>query len=181
MKKLLGVGVLGILVLGAVASGQQQPPTPPKPGPEHKALGYFIGKWTGEAKIHPGPLGPGGTMKSSDSCESFGGGFHVVCRGSGAGPMGKMTSLGVMSYNASSKAYQYYGVDSMGTAEMATGQKKGDTWTYTSTSSIAGQTFQSRYTIVETSPTTHTFKWESSPDGNKWMVLMEGKATKAGT
>ena len=29
----------------------QAPPAPPKPGPEHKKLEYFVGKWTVESEI----------------------------------------------------------------------------------------------------------------------------------
>jgi hypothetical protein len=100
--------VLTILALGGLVLAQ-----PPKPGPEHKPLGYFVGKWESEGEMKPGLFGPGGKMTSSETCEWF-----------------------------------------------------------------AGKTFQSRYTIVETSPTAHTFTWETSSDKKEWTVVMEGKATK---
>ena len=53
-------------------------------------------------------------MTSSDSCQWFEGSFQVVCRGKGSGPMGPMTSLGVMAYSAADKGYTYYGIDNMG-------------------------------------------------------------------
>jgi hypothetical protein len=167
---------LAVLALGAGLLAQA--PAAPKPGPEHKPLQYFVGKWTSEGEIKPGPLGPGGKVTSSDSCEWFTGGFQVVCRGEGSGAMGKMSSLGVMAYSAADKAYTYYGIDNMGSSELAKGNKSGNNWTFTSTSSFAGQTFQSRFTIVEASPKEYTFRWESSQDGKKWAVLMEGKSTK---
>ena len=85
----------GLIVgaLGGYALAQAPAPPPPKPGPEHRALGYFTGKWTTEGDIKPGPLGPGGKMTSSDSCEWVAGGFHVVCRGEAKGAMGPMTSV----------------------------------------------------------------------------------------
>jgi hypothetical protein len=33
--------------------------------------------------------------------------------------------------------------------------------------------------MVTASPDSYTFKYESSEDGNNWMTIMEGKATKA--
>jgi hypothetical protein len=39
----------------AAAQGGQAP----KPGPEHARLGYFVGKWTAEGDVKPGPMGPG--------------------------------------------------------------------------------------------------------------------------
>jgi hypothetical protein len=158
-----------------------QAPPAPKPGPEHKALAYFVGKWTGESELKPGPLGPGGKMTSVDTCEWFGAGFHVVCRGDGKGVMGEMKTIGILSYNTGNKTYHFYGVDSIGSAELATGTKNGGTWGFTADSTFGGMAFKSRYTIVEGSPTSYTFKWEMSQDGTKWATVMEGKATKSGT
>jgi Protein of unknown function (DUF1579) len=166
-----------VVLLGS--SGLAQPPAP-KPGPEHKAMGYFVGKWTGEADVKPGPLGPGGKMTSSDTCEWFGDGFHVVCRGDAKGATGPMKTMGILSYG-NDKSYKFYGLDSMGMAELSNGTKAGNTWTFSADSTFGGQTFKSRYTIVETSPTSYTFKWESSADGTKWATLVEGKASKSGT
>jgi hypothetical protein len=167
---------LAVLALGALIAAQAPPA--PKPGPEQKPLGFFVGKWKGEGEMKPGPMGPGGKVSSTDNCAWFAGGFSVVCNGTASGPMGKMTSMGVMAYSAGDKAYTYYAVDSMGTGELAKGEKSGSTWTFTATSSMGGQTFESRYTITETSPTSYTFKWEASMDKKTWMVMMEAKATK---
>ena len=169
----------GLTIAALAVGAHAQAPAAPKPGPEHKALAYFVGNWTGEGELKPGPLGPGGKMTSSDSCQWFEGGFQVVCRGKGSGPMGAMTSLGVMAYSAGDKGYTYYGIDNMGTSELSTGKKSGSTWTFGSTSHIGEQSFKSRYTVVEVSPTSYTFKWETSADGTKWATLMEGKSTKA--
>jgi hypothetical protein len=170
---------LGVVAMAGIAFAQA--PEAPKPGPEHKALGYFAGKWTSEGEMKPGPYGPGGKMTSQDTCEWFSGGFQLVCRSQGKGPMGPMTSMGVLAYNPQDKAYTYYGIDSMGTSELAKGAKSGKTWTFTSKSYMEGQAFNSRYTIVETSPTSYTFKWDTSSDGTKWSTMMEGTTTKSST
>jgi hypothetical protein len=167
---------VAILVVGSFAAAQA--PTPPKPGPEHKPLGYFVGKWKSEGELKAGPMGPGGKTSSTDTCEWFSGSFQVVCRGDGTMPAGSVSGLGVIAYSAADKGYTYYGIDSMGMSELSRGQKKGNTWTFTATSHVGGQSFQSRYTIVETSPTSYTFKWEYSKDKKTWEVLGEGKATK---
>lgn len=177
---LLALGVTAVLAGGAVSVLAQAPPAP-KPGPEHKAMEYFVGKWTGQAELKPGPFGPGGKMTSSDTCEWFTGGFQVVCRNEGAGVMGNMKGLGIMSYNAGDKAYNFYIIDSMGVSELSAGTKSGNTWTFTADSTVGGMTFKSRYSIVEASPTSYTFKWEMSQDGTKWATVVEGKTTKSGT
>jgi Protein of unknown function (DUF1579) len=175
MKRLLG-STLAVFAIGSL--GLAQAPPAPKPGPQHKPLGYFVGKWKTEADIKPGLMGPGGKMTSTDSCEWFTGNFHVVCRSEGSGAMGNMTSIGILGYSDLHKAYTYFGADSIGSTDVAQGQKKGNTWTFTSTSSLGGKSFQSRFTIVETSPTVQTLKWEASEDKKTWNVVMEGKSTK---
>jgi hypothetical protein len=178
MKSTAAAAGLIVVLLGS--SGLAQPPAP-KPGPEHKAMAYFVGKWTGEADVKPGPLGPGGKMTSADTCEWFGDGFHVICRGEGKGALGQMKTMGILSFAAAEKSYKFYGLDSMGMAEMSSGTKAGNTWTFSAESNMGGQTFKSRYTIVEVSPTSYTFKWEASADGTKWATVIEGKASKSGT
>lgn len=44
---------------------------------------------------------------------------------------------------------------------------------------MRGKLIKSRFTIVETSPTAYTYKWETSEDGRTWSAIMEGKETKA--
>jgi len=178
-KQFVAYGVAAAVLSGAVAVMAQAPPAP-KPGPEHQALAYFAGKWTGEAELKPGPFGPGGKMTSADTCESFGG-FHVVCRGESKGVMGDMKTLGVVSYSAGDKTYKFYAVDTLGVAELSAGTKSGNTWTFTADSTFGGMAFKSKYTIVEVSPTSYTFKWEMSQDGTKWATVVEGTSKKSGT
>ena len=46
------IAVAGVQL--AAAQGQQ----PPKPGPEHQRLAYFVGKWKAEGEMKPGPWDP---------------------------------------------------------------------------------------------------------------------------
>lgn len=167
--------------LQAMAAAQA-PPAAPKPGPEHKRLGYFVGKWTTEGTIEASPMGPAGKMKTTDTCEWFSGGFAVVCRTEGTTPAGPAKSLGIMAYSSEEKVYTYYGVDNspMAMATVPRGTVEGDTWTYTDESVYGGQKIKSRITLKELSPTAYTFKMElQGPDGS-WKTLMESKSTKAG-
>jgi hypothetical protein len=161
----------------AVAQAQQAP----KPGPEHKRLGYFVGKWNAEGEMKPGPMGPGGKMKSSDTCEWFEGQYSVICRYEGSGPMGPSKGIGILGYNTEEKVYTYYGVDNsnMTMASVPKGTVRGDTWTYTDEGTMGGKKVKSRVTIKELSPTEYTFRMEmQGPDG-KWAPMMESKNTKA--
>jgi hypothetical protein len=165
------VSVAGLQVAAAQA---------PKPGPEHARLGYFVGKWTAEGEIKPGPMGPGGKMKSSDTCEWFEGRYSVICRSEGTMPTGPTKSIGILGYSPEEKVYTYYGVDnsSMTMASVPRGTVRGDTWTYTDEGMMGGKKVNTRVTIKELSPTAYTFKMEmQGPDG-KWMPMVESKNTK---
>ncbi|MGI9040676.1 MAG: DUF1579 family protein [Gemmatimonadales bacterium] len=168
-----------VFVAGAQLAAAQAPPAP-QPGPEHARLGYFVGRWTVEGEMKPGPMGPGGKMTSSDTCEWFEGRFSVICRAEGTGPTGPSKSLGILAYSTEEKVYTYYGVDNsnMAMASVPRGTVRGDTWTYTDAGTMGGEKVKSRVTIKELSPTAYTFRMEmQGPDG-KWMPFMESKNSK---
>jgi hypothetical protein len=155
-------------------------PAPPKPGPEHQRLGYYVGKWITEGKMESGPMGPGGKTTSTDTCEWFEGRYAVVCHYDGKSPMGSSKGLGILSYSPEEKIYTYYGTDSTGMtmSTVPRGTVQGDTWTYTDETMMGGQKVKTRVIIKELSANAYTFKMEmQGPDG-KWAPMMESKSTK---
>jgi hypothetical protein len=179
----IGACIVGLVVGFSVAAvAQTPPPAPPKPGPEHQKLGYFVGKWTTEGEMKPSPMGPGGKITSTDTCEWFEGHFAVICRSEGKNPMGPTKGVGILGYSTEEKVYTYYGVENnpMTMASVPKGTVQGDTWTYTDEGLMGGQKMKTRVTIKELSPTEYTFKMEmAGPDG-KWAPMMEAKSTKSG-
>jgi uncharacterized protein DUF1579 len=179
MKSQTTALVLSASLAAAAALAVPQHTEVPKPGPEVKKLDVFAGKWKGESEMKPGPWGPGGKMTSEDDCKWFEGGFALECHGDGNGAMGKVKSEFVLGWNPEEKVYKYMGWDSTGMMGTANGKVSGNTWTYTGEDKMGGKMIKSRYTIVVASPTTHTFKWETSDDGGKtWKMAAEGKSTK---
>jgi Protein of unknown function (DUF1579) len=173
-------GVLTALSL-AVAPAAFAQGAAPAPGPEHKKLGFFVGKWNVEGELKAGPMGPGGKYTASDTCEWFEGGFSVICRSEGKMPTGPAKSIGILSYSSEEKVYTYYGTDNSGMtmASVPKGTRTGDTWTYNDEGLMGGQKVKSRVVIKEVSPKEYTFRMEfAGPDG-KWMPVMEAKNTKA--
>jgi hypothetical protein len=152
----------------------------PKPGPEVKRLEYFAGNWNTEGEIKPNPMMPAGKMTSADKAEWFPGGYQLVIHSTGKMPMGSMNGLGIIAYNAEDKVYTYYGIDSMGFAELSKGTVDGKNWVYTSDSKMGGKVYHGRYSMTEDSPTSYSFKYEMSEDGTNWALIMEGKSSKAG-
>ena len=181
MKRLFNVLAACVMVSATgVQSAAAQAPQAPKPGPEHARLGYFVGKWSAEGELKPGPMGPGGKFTAIDTCEWFEGRFSVICRSEGKMPTGPSKSIGILGYSPEEKVYTYYGVDNtnMTMASVPKGTVRGDTWTYTDEATMGGQKVKSRVTIKELSPAAYTFTMEmQGPDG-KWAPVMESKTSK---
>ncbi len=154
-----------------------QPPQE-APGAEHKALGKFVGTWKVEGKVNPGLMGPGGPFSGTETCRMFEGGFHLVCDSKGTGALGNMTGHMVLTWDRSAKSYRFFSVNNMADAEHGVGTVTGNTWTFNSSMDMGGKKISSRFTMVETSPTVHTVKFDVSEDGKNWLTLMEGKSTK---
>ena len=55
------------------------------------------------------------------------------------------------------------------------GTRDGKTWIYNDDSEMG----KSRYTIVQTSDTSYSFKWEWEGEDGQWMIIMEGKSSKS--
>jgi hypothetical protein len=169
-----------ISAAGAQLVAAQAPPAA-TPGPEQKRLAYFVGKWTADGDVKPGPMGPGGKVTSTDECQWFAGGFSVVCNSTGTTPGGPSKSIGILGYSPEEKVYTYYGVDNtnMTMGSVPKGTVQGDTWVYNDEGMMGGKKVKTRVTIKELSATAYTFTMEvQGPDG-KWAQMMESKSTKA--
>jgi hypothetical protein len=178
MKAFASCSILAVALSTFIAA---QPPTP-KPGPEHKRLEVFAGTWKLDATMHPSPMGPGGKITGTETCRMFEGGYHVICDSSGTGAMGPMKGHAVMTWDRNAKTYRYFSINNMPDGDQATGSVSGNTWTWNGKTELGGgKSINSRFTLVETSPTVHTMKWEMSEDGKTWKVVMDGKSTKTGT
>ena len=178
-RRLMGVFVV-VVLLGSAMAMAQAPAGPPKPGPEHKRLGAFMGKWSGSGDVKPGPMGPGGKMTWTETCEWYAGGFAVVCNSNMKGAMGDGKGHSVLSYNAEEKTYVYFGIDSNGMVDTSKGNVQGKVWNWTGEGKMGGKLYKMRYSITEKSNDANTFKFEMSADGGKtWTLAMEGGSNRA--
>jgi len=167
---------LAFTVTMTAAVAAQDPPA--KPGPEHKRLEFFVGQWNFQGEAKPSPLGPGGKITGTDTCEWFTGGFAVVCRGKGTGPKGPSSGMNVMSYDPGRKAYTFFAVSSMGDNIFVRGNVAGKVWTWEDEAPVQGKPMTFRATLTEQSPTSYSFKLEAGPADGQLMVIEEGTATK---
>ena len=175
MRSTFSAAIAVAVLTTAVAA--QQPPQAPKPGAEHKRIAYFAGDWSFQGEAKPSPMGPGGKISVTESCAWFAGGFHLVCRTKGTGPMGPSTGQATMSYDPGRKAYLYHAISSRGDAISVRGQVDGKVWTWVDDMTFEGKPMKIRATVTEESPTANTFKLEAG-DGTSMAVIEEGKATK---
>ena len=169
---------LALTLMNGITVAAQQPAGTPQPSLEHKKLAAFVGTWTDEAVMKPGPFGPGGKMSLTETCEWFTGGFSVVCHTETTGFMGDLKTLSVLSYDREEKVYNLYTLNSMGWSDAAKGTVDGDTWTFNGDSKMGGKRVRTRSTIKLPSPDSATMKSEASVDGEPMTLFMELKGTR---
>lgn len=68
----------------------------PKPAPELNKLDYFVGTWTADGDIKPGPMGSGGQFTGTNRVQWMDGGFFLVTHSEFSGAMGKGTETSYM-------------------------------------------------------------------------------------
>jgi hypothetical protein len=156
-----------------------QKPEVLKPGPEHQRLAAFVGNWTFEGDMKPGPMGPGGKMTGADRIDWVPGNFFIQRLYQGKSPMGEMQGLEILGYDAAKKVYTFNSFDSMGMRGSGTLTVKGNTWTSTGTATMGTAVIHDRCTMdFGAGATTLTVKCDMSTDGKSWTPTFEGKATK---
>jgi hypothetical protein len=168
--------LVSTVVLLTAAVGQEQAP---KPVPELQKLNYFIGSWASEGDMKPGPMGPGGKVSIKDDASWMDGGFFVVIRSTLKSPMGDGTAIAFMGYDPQEKLYTYDEFNNAGQAVHSKGTLDADTLTWINEVKMGPQTVKARFTQKMVSPTLYSYKFEMSPDGTNWNLVMEGKATKS--
>jgi Protein of unknown function (DUF1579) len=161
-----------LLILASIASAQMQMP---KPAPELKQLDWMAGSWKLDGEAKPGPMGPGGKMAMTEDVHWMQGGFFLVSHSkfSGAG-MGEGSGVSIMGYDSDAKKFTYNEFNSFGEAAKSMGTVDGKTWTWYGEDKMG----KGKFIMNVTSPTSYTFEYDMSQDGNNWTTVMTGTATK---
>ncbi len=152
----------------------QAPPAPPKPGPEHKKLEYFVGKWTVESEIKANGYVPAGKAVNTETGTLGPGGFYVESRSEGQLP----TRLAILAYDSHAKVYTSYYASSVGLVGTGTGTVNGNTWTWMVEDKFAGNAVKGRTTVTMSTPTQYTIKYEMADEKGGYTGILEGTATK---
>jgi hypothetical protein len=143
-----------------------------------KRLGIFLGKWKTEATF----TGSDNKITSALECRWSPQGAYLVCEQLVKMSDGDHRQLTVYSYNAKDGIYRFTTISDPG-AKPSTGtlQINGYVWVYSSSFEANGKTMQIRTTNEFPTPSTETFKTESSDDGGAtWKTILQGTARKSG-
>ena len=171
------VSVLAFTLVGAVLA--QTPTGPPKPGPEHQKLAYFVGKWVSVGETKASAYGPASKYSFTQTCEWFEGSFAVVCRSEGKFGDTAVKGLSVMSYEMGEKAYIYFETNSFGENVVSHGTVSGDTWTWNGEGKgMDGKPVRARFTLKQVSPDSANYKFEVGSGSEPLALVMEGKQTR---
>ena len=171
MKNPLRMATLAAVLAAAGGMAAEEIRKPDPPPAELKKIERFVGTWKGKGELKASPLGPGGTMTWTETCDWFEGKYHIICHSQGTGPAGEMKGLSIMGYDPATNVYTLYGMDNGVWSDFSTGTLSGKTWTFTSRNN-------SRFTMTEESDTKNTFVWQMSPDGKDWTTMMTGETTR---
>jgi hypothetical protein len=175
----LSVSALSVfLVLFALVIRAQEPPSAPKPGPEHGKLAYFVGKWVSEADVRPSAFGPGGKFTYTESCDWLPGKFAILCKSEGNMMGGEYHGLSVMSYDTGERSYVYFETNNWGENVYSRGSVEGDTWTWTNQSEMNGKTVRGRFILKRVSEDSATFSFDMGMGSDPFALVMQGKQTR---
>ena len=172
----IGSSVALLLICGFTALAlAQAPPEPPKPGPEHKKLEYFLGTWKTEGEVKANPYMPAGKSVGTQTCTLGPGGFFLECRGEGEN---YPTTHGIMAYDSQAKLYTQFYASSAGLVGGGTATVDESTWTWTLEDKWFGQAFKGRTTVTVKSASQFTSKYEYLDPNGSYVTITEGTATK---
>jgi uncharacterized protein DUF1579 len=157
----------------------QAPAQVPTPGPEHKRLEVFLGKWTIQGDAKASPYGPAGKITATDTFEWLPGGFFMIHRSDGRQGTVEVKWTEILGYDARNKVYTTRTFDNFGNSGTWKSPLRDNTWAWTGESEVGGKPLKERCTVAVNPPNSLTAKCEYSTDGAKWQPTLELKGARA--
>ena len=155
----------------AASNTHQVPQQPSVPGPEHKRLDVFIGKWINEGHTIASAQAASVKILTSDVYEWVPGGFFVLHTAYGRIGTDDVGGVEIISYDAASKQYHSHFFDSQGNISTDAFSIQGDTCTWT------GE--KTRCTALFTNNgKTQTAHHERLDESGNWVPAMDVTLTK---
>ncbi len=147
----------------------------PTPGPEHKLLDVFVGKWINEGHTVARPGAPSAKILTSDIYEWAVGKFHIVhtAYGLGGGVPGGGTEI--ISYDSATGKYRSDFFDSFGNYNPHELTRQDGKWIWLG---MWGSEWHRATEVFSNDGTIQTCLHERSDDGHTWEPSMEIVLTK---
>ena len=167
-------------VLTAVVLAFAATPTAPKPGPEHKKMEAFVGKWTYTGEAKQSPFGPAGKVSGTDVYAMIADGFFLQHHWEEKNPLGNIKGTEIWGYDPIKKAYTYNYFTSAGEMGSGTIVIEGNKWSFIGSGiTYEGKTAYGKFVMTLAAPTTIKVRAEASSDGKTYALGFEGTWTKA--
>lgn len=166
------------IFFGTAISGAQEQAPPPKPGPEHEKLAFFIGRWVVEGDIKASAFGPAGKFTFTESCDWLSGKFALLCKSDGTMLGGEFHGTEIMSYDMYENGYISYETNNWGENVFYHGSVDGDTWTWNYEAKINGKPVRTRFTLKRVSMDSATYTFDMALGTDPFATIMEGKQAR---
>jgi hypothetical protein len=171
--------LLSLLAVCIITAAQAQT-TAPKPDPALKQMHVWLGHWTAEEELKPGPWGPGGKFTLDYTGQMIFGGFFYQGRWTVKGVLGDAMGFDLEAYDPENKNFVSNWYQNNGMAFSGVLNITGTTHTFTGRFVLGGKPYRIR-SVFTFAPdlASITVKSEMSADGKTWTPFTEGKYTKA--
>jgi hypothetical protein len=173
------MNILLLLLIVCLVTTMQAQTSAPKPSPEVKKLGVFVGHWTYEGEYKESPVGSAAKVTGESHAQMILGGFFFENRWSEKGPTGEVHGLEVIKYDPTSKNYPSSEYHDDGTAASGAYTVDGNTWAYAGKALVAGKQYMLKATLVcAANLMSFTVKGDISADGKTWSPFFEYRFAK---
>ncbi len=145
--------------------------SPSSPGPEHKKLGVFLGRWHTTGELAASSSSPAEKIDAIDTYEWYPGGYFLVHHARGRIGDNEIRSMEIMGYDPGRKCYFAPFFDSTGGFGTEEIRLDGDTWTWRG-SNVMGVKEHRCVAVVSEDRRMISARHERSEDGKNWELWM---------
>ena len=142
-----------------------------RPGPGHRRLEAFVGRWRTEGRTAAGPSGPAAEIAGEDRYEWLPGGFFLVHRVDVRVGGERVSAIEIIGYDPASGTYPMHWFDGQGGSGTYRASLRDGVWTF------AGESERFTGSFGDGGGTL-TGSWERVEDGAGWVPWMEVRLTK---
>jgi hypothetical protein len=147
------------------------------PGPEHKKLSIFLGKWHTTGDVAATASTPAARVDAIDTYEWYPGAFFLVHHADGRVGDDAIKSIEIIGYDAKRQSYFATFFDSTGGFGTEEIRRDGDTWIWRG-SNVMGVKEHRCIAVVSDDGKTVRARHEKSDDGKTWTLWMDVTLTR---